>query len=133
MRIALLFCILLTGCLASQDARDRPDRSDRGGYVITADEIQAAGYTSLTEMLVATVPGVRRSPDGSGVLLRGAPSVNARNDPLYVIDGVASNSGANHVNVYDIASVEVLAGTSSTVEYGMQGVNGVILIETKDR
>lgn len=123
--------ILLAGCLSTGNVRDRSSGSG-GGHVVTAEDIEAAGNTTIEELLIARVPGVRRSPDGSGIVLRGPDSVQGSNAPLWVIDGVPSVAGARHVNMYDIAEIEVLSSASSTAAYGMQGMNGVIHIRTKE-
>ncbi len=64
--------------------------------------------------------------------IRGAKCIIARNDPLYVIDGVALSSiSISDINVNDIASMEVLKDASATAIYGSRGANGVIIITTK--
>jgi TonB-linked SusC/RagA family outer membrane protein len=66
------------------------------------------------------------------IRIRGANSINASNDPLYVVDGVALSSiGLSDINVNDIESMEVLKDASATAIYGSRGANGVILITTK--
>lgn len=84
----------------------------------------------------------------SSILIRGGNSVNASNDPLYVVDGFiyfkdAENSGTGlgsiegslnplaTINPNDIESIEVLKDVSATAIYGSRGANGVILITTK--
>ena len=64
------------------------------------------------------------------IRVRGAASVNASSEPLYVVDGapVASLSG---INPADIASIEVLKDAASASIYGSRGSNGVILVSTK--
>lgn len=69
---------------------------------------------------------------GIKVRIRGANSVNAGNDPLYVVDGIAlSSSGFQDINANDISSMEILKDASGTAIYGSRGANGVILITTK--
>lgn len=88
---------------------------------------------------------------GISVRVRGSTSVNAGNDPLYVIDGipmqstVIANDGdlANEgvggqlsnpmadINPADIESIEVLKDASATAIYGARAANGVVLITTK--
>lgn len=85
---------------------------------------------------------------GLDILVRGAGSVNAKNDPLYIVDGfpiatldqpkstdlrldAGTQSILNFVNPNDIASVEVLKDASSTAIYGARAANGVVLITTK--
>lgn len=71
-------------------------------------------------------------PGGSPkILIRGARSLGASNDPLIVIDGIPFNGNINDVNQDDVSSVDVLKDASSTAIYGSRGANGVILISTK--
>ncbi|QNL52642.1 TonB-dependent receptor [Olivibacter sp. SDN3] len=86
------------------------------------------------------VPG-----EAVNVRLRGATSINASNDPLYVVDGVFLNttslqtlntggkatSPIADINPADIESVEVLKDAEATSLYGSRGANGVIIITTK--
>ncbi|MBX3255412.1 MAG: TonB-dependent receptor [Chitinophagaceae bacterium] len=66
------------------------------------------------------------------IRIRGANSVNASNDPLYVVDGVAlSSTGLADINVNDIASMEILKDASATAVYGSRGANGVVIITTR--
>jgi TonB-linked SusC/RagA family outer membrane protein len=84
----------------------------------------------------------------SRVRIRGGNSVNASNEPLYVVDGFiyfkdAANNGTGlgaiesglnplaTINPNDIESVEVLKDVSATAIYGSRGANGVIIITTK--
>ena len=84
----------------------------------------------------------------SHIRIRGGNSVNASNEPLYVIDGFIYFKDANNnstglggiegslnplatINPNDIESVEVLKDVSATAIYGSRGANGVILITTK--
>lgn len=115
-------------------------------------EINAA--PSLTQMLSGkaaglTILGGSAQPGGGAeILIRGAASVGAGNEPLYVIDGfpisntnVDPGSGTrysqgsrnilNTINPNDIASIEILKDASATAIYGARGCNGVILITTK--
>ncbi|MDR0658411.1 MAG: TonB-dependent receptor [Mediterranea sp.] len=109
----------------------------------------AAG--SLTEKLQGQAGGLLVSSTsgapGSAVLvrLRGTTSINASNDPLYVVDGVFINnktlqgiaSGGQTTNALadlnpaDIEKVEILKDANATAIYGSRGSNGVILITTK--
>ncbi|MEO6527705.1 MAG: TonB-dependent receptor plug domain-containing protein [Gemmatimonadaceae bacterium] len=99
------------------------------------------------------------APGGGGqVQLRGISTINGAYSPLYVVDGVIVNnstlqSGQNVIsgaargnfassqdqsvnriadlNPNDIESVQVLKGPSASSIYGSKGVNGVIVITTK--
>lgn len=72
--------------------------------------------------------------------IRGDGSINAGDDPLYIVDGVqisfASNpsdndSPLNNINPKDIESIEVLKDAAAASIYGAQAANGVVLITTK--
>jgi TonB-dependent starch-binding outer membrane protein SusC len=73
------------------------------------------------------------------VRIRGSNSLNASQDPLYVIDGVViDNSGISGsanalsiINPNDIETYTVLKDASATAIYGSRASNGVIIITTK--
>jgi len=66
------------------------------------------------------------------VIIRGASSLLASTDPLYVIDGVPLNQAFfRSLNPNDVESVTVLKDASATAIYGNRGANGVIVITTK--
>ncbi|HEY4197261.1 MAG TPA: SusC/RagA family TonB-linked outer membrane protein, partial [Mucilaginibacter sp.] len=67
---------------------------------------------------------------GIAVIIRGGNSINASNEPLYVVDGFISDYG-NTVNPNDIADIQILKDASATAIYGSRGANGVVLITTK--
>lgn len=84
----------------------------------------------------------------SQIRIRGGNSVNASNEPLYVVDGFiyykdasaaktglgALESSLNPlatINPNDIESIEVLKDVSATAIYGSRGANGVIIVTTK--
>jgi TonB-dependent starch-binding outer membrane protein SusC len=83
--------------------------------------------------------------DGVFVRVRGTTSINASNDPLYIIDGVfVSNSSLQTVNTggrstspladinpADIEHIEVLKDASATAIYGSRGANGVVIVTTR--
>ncbi len=84
----------------------------------------------------------------SSIRIRGGNSVNASNEPLYVVDGFIyfNDAGTNGtglgaiesslnplatINPNDIESIEVLKDVSATAIFGSRGANGVVLITTK--
>lgn len=104
-------------------------------------DAQLAGKVSGLQVSSATgVPG-----EAVNVRLRGATSINADNDPLYIVDGVFINSNSLQqintggkatspiadLNPADIESIEVLKDAGATALYGSRGANGVIIITTK--
>ncbi|WP_279149201.1 SusC/RagA family TonB-linked outer membrane protein, partial [Segatella bryantii] len=62
---------------------------------------------------------------------RGVSSMNAPQDPLYVVDGMPVGTNINFLNQNDIESMQVLKDASASAIYGTRGSNGVILITTK--
>lgn len=64
------------------------------------------------------------------IRVRGAASVNASSDPLYVVDGVPMTS-ISTLNPSDIQSMEVLKDAASAAIYGSRGSNGVVIVTTK--
>ena len=105
--------------------------------VVDADAIAAAQGQPIEKILADRVAGVRlgRASDGSlTVQIRGG-SMNADNQPLYVIDGVPITPGPggslSGINPYDIQSIEVLKDAVGTTMYGSRGANGVIVIKMK--
>lgn len=84
---------------------------------------------------------------GLDILIRGAGSINASNQPLIVVDGFpitdfqqpdtgnrydgGTQGILNSFNPNDIASIEVLKDASATSIYGARAANGVVLITTK--
>lgn len=113
-------------------------RGDLTGAVSTVAEkdIQATPIVALDRAMQGRVAGVNVTtnsarPGGSTtVRIRGTGSVNAGNEPLYVIDGFPT-SNLNSININDIESMEVLKDASATAIYGSRGSNGVILVSTR--
>jgi TonB-linked SusC/RagA family outer membrane protein len=68
---------------------------------------------------------------GMVVRVRGNTSINASNDPLYVVDGVPMTE-INFLSPNDIESMQILKDASSAAIYGSRGSNGVVLITTKN-
>ncbi|GAB3931693.1 SusC/RagA family TonB-linked outer membrane protein [Larkinella terrae] len=131
-------------------------KSDLTGAVSSLDakEFNKGVQTSVDQLIAGRAAGVQvtqaSAEPGGGVTIRirGANSINANNEPLYVIDGlpidnspVVPNSpvitdGAvrnplNALNPADIESIEILKDASATAIYGSRGANGVILVTTK--
>jgi TonB-linked SusC/RagA family outer membrane protein len=122
-------------------------KSDLTGSVgsVKEDQLKERPSPSLNQALQGKVSGVQVNvnsgrPGGRGnVRIRGFSSINASNNPLYVVDGVMLPQGnqnqqsqaIDYINPNDIVSVEVLKDASSTAIYGARGANGVILVTTK--
>ena len=130
-------------------------KSDLTGSVssITAKDIRQVPVASLDQALQGRATGVQvtqasAAPGGGvSIRIRGGNSIQASNEPLFVIDGIpifpsnatfapgnaggqAQNALAN-LNPGDIESMEVLKDASATAIYGSRGANGVVIITTK--
>ena len=112
----------LTGALTSiseQQIKERPIQN-----AVQALQGKAAGLDVTTNV---------RPGEFGIVRVRGNRSINASNDPLYVVDGIPLSAGSvGNINPNDIASIEVLKDASATAIYGSRGANGVILITYKE-
>jgi len=122
-------------------------KEDATGVVatISADEFNRGAIVSPDQLIAGKVAGVQISSNsgepggGAKVRIRGGTSINASNEPLYVIDGVPiDNEGfaggrnpLNFLNPADIETFTVLKDASATAIYGSRGANGVIIITTK--
>ena len=113
-------------------------KQDLTGAVGTVDveEAAKAPVTRIDQAIQGRVPGVHvTSVNGSPgarttIRIRGGNSINAGNEPLYVVDGFVG-ADISSVNPNDIASIEVLKDASAVSIYGARGSNGVVLITTK--
>ena len=80
---------------------------------------------------VITTSGGGQPGGGSSVIIRGFGSINASQEPLYVVDGIPFSGSINSINPADIASMTVLKDASAGALYGARGANGVVIINTK--
>jgi len=123
-------------------------KNDLTGSVsaIKPDDMNKGLQVSAQDMLQGKIAGVNivgangGEPGGNAVIrIRGGSSLNASNDPLIVIDGLAmdnygmqgASNALNLVNPNDIESFTVLKDASATAIYGSRASNGVIIITTK--
>lgn len=114
---------------------------------VTSEQFNPGRVVTPTELIqnkVAGVQVVENNEPGGGttIRIRGATSVNASSDPLYVVDGVPLGTGSgtgisggrdplNFLNGNDIESITVLRDASAASIYGANAANGVVLITTK--
>lgn len=122
-------------------------KNDATGSVtaVKPDELSKGITTNAQDMLTGKVAGVSvisndGTPGGGAqIRIRGGSSLNASNDPLIVIDGLAidnngikgMSNGLSMVNPEDIETFTVLKDASATAIYGSRASNGVIIITTK--
>lgn len=116
--------------------------------------IERTVNTTVEQALTGRIAGVNTtSSDGSlgggiRIRIRGGTSINANNEPLYVIDGMpievnydveAASSALSgpqssplaNLDPGSIQSIEVLKDAAAAAIYGARGANGVVIITTK--
>ena len=115
---------------------------------VKAEQFENIPVTSFESALQGKASGVMISSQngklgqGITVRVRGAASVTAGSEPLYIVDGIpitsndlsstsAPTSPLADLNVNDIESVEILKDAASSAIYGARASNGVVLITTK--
>jgi iron complex outermembrane receptor protein len=94
---------------------------------VSQRKINQPHYSDIYSMIRGEVPGV--AVTGNKIVIRGVATMNAETDPLFVVDGVRVRS-IDHISPSDVASIDVLKGSSASI-YGVNGANGVIIINTK--
>jgi TonB-linked SusC/RagA family outer membrane protein len=130
-------------------------KSDLTGSVVSikSEDLKRTQVTTFDQALQGRAAGVQvtqlsgKPGSETSIRIRGTSSINAGNEPLYVIDGmlVSSDGGdlstgvtrgprispLSSINPGDIESIEILKDASATAIYGSRGANGVVLITTK--
>lgn len=100
---------------------------------VSMDNVHTSSYSHIGEYLAGRVPGLIVHKTGSGYkyTVRGATSIYASTDPLFIVDGTEVMD-IDYLNPSDVESVEVLKDSSASI-YGTRGACGVILITTRRR
>lgn len=120
--------------------------------VVKADAIKDVPTTSFENALNGKVAGMQitqssgQAGSSSSIRIRGIGSMNASNEPLYVVDGVpvisgsqgqmgdyiyTSNNVMSTLNPSDIENITILKDAAASALYGSRAANGVIVITTK--
>ncbi len=94
--------------------------------VATAEQALQGRIAGVQVSNVTGAPGA-----GTSVRVRGTSSINASNEPLYIIDGIPVEGGLNTISPNDIDNISVLKDASSAAIYGSRANNGIVLITTK--
>ncbi len=115
---------------------------------VSGEQIEDIPVPTLEQAMQGRAAGVfveagnGKLGQGIKVRVRGAASVSASNEPLYVVDGViittenlsgtdAATNPLSDINFNDVESVQVLKDASAAAIYGSRAANGVVLITTK--
>jgi TonB-linked SusC/RagA family outer membrane protein len=123
-----------------------------GAVTSISKETLSQPVISIDNLLGGAAAGLNISQGGQpgstfSARIRGGNSINASNEPLYVVDGVIlfgnSSTGSSvsqvtanlnplaALNPNDIENIQILKDVSATAIYGSRGSNGVIIITTK--
>jgi TonB-linked SusC/RagA family outer membrane protein len=131
-------------------------KSDLTGSVssVKVDDLSPTPLSSIDQGLQGRAAGVQvtqttGAPGAvASIRIRGTNTLQAGNEPLYVIDGFPVYNGGGYtmsqggwnkprisglssLNPDDIESIEILKDAAATAIYGARGANGVVLITTK--
>ena len=119
---------------------------------VKSEKLATAPATSVDKLLTGKMAGVQLSSysgqpgSTSAIRIRGTSSINAGNEPLWVVDGIPviaddnrafASSGVGggtntaFLNPNDIESITVLKDAAAASVYGSRAANGVILVTTK--
>jgi TonB-linked SusC/RagA family outer membrane protein len=119
---------------------------------LDVNEVYHSNIHSIDQYMQGQIPGMfvvnRSGMPGNGAVttIRGVNSINATNQPLYVIDGIPLTShgifGSNlagfahnpllDINPADISRTLVVKDPSITSTYGSKASNGLVFLETLD-
>jgi len=118
---------------------------------VTAEDIANTPVAGVDAALQGKAPGVQviqnagNPGNGISVRVRGPASINAGNQPLYVVDGVPilqenytqlglggqDITAVTGINPDEIEAIDILKDAAASAIYGSRGSNGVVMITTK--
>ncbi|WP_139920250.1 SusC/RagA family TonB-linked outer membrane protein [Hymenobacter sp. DG01] len=135
-----------------------------GAQEVKAKDLIDSRQPNIVNALQGKVAGVQVTSSGGGagegasIVIRGGNSLDADNQPLFVIDGiimdnssfaestapgggsafngllgrsVGSTNRASDINPEDVESMTVLKGPAAAALYGLRAANGAVIITTK--
>jgi TonB-linked SusC/RagA family outer membrane protein len=118
---------------------------------VTAEEIANTPVAGVDAALQGKAAGVQviqnagNPGNGISIRVRGPASINAGNQPLYVVDGVPilqenytqlalggqDITAVTGINPDEIETIDILKDAAASAIYGSRGSNGVVMITTK--
>jgi TonB-dependent starch-binding outer membrane protein SusC len=123
------------------------EKKDVTGVItaVSSEQFNKGAIVAPEQLITGKVAGVQivnnsgEPGAAAAIRIRGGTSINASNEPLFVIDGVpVDNAGfpggrnpLNFINPNDIETFTVLKDASASAIYGARAANGVIIITTK--
>ncbi len=118
--------------------------------VMDAEKLTERPVNKVDQALVGQMAGVHVKQtsglpgQGFDIQIRGSGTINANNQPLYVVDGFPLEASAQstsggfstgnplaNISPNDIESIQVLKDAAAASIYGSRGANGVVIITTK--
>jgi len=138
--ISLLFILAACGSTVQTAKSDMEDpvnvgygrTVERKNLTTSVSTIEADAttqyYRDIYDMIEGKCAGVE--VEGHKVRIRGAGSRGGNGDPLFVVNNVPT-SDVSSISPYDVKSITVLKDAASCAIYGIEGANGVILIDLK--
>ena len=113
-------------------------KADLTGSITTikSEDIEKTPNSNIIQSLQGKVAGVQITSNGvpgdsPNIRIRGVNSYQGGNNPLFVVDGMFYDN-IDFLDTSQIESISVLKDASSIAIYGQRGVNGVVVIETKN-
>lgn len=129
------------------------EKKDITGSIVSvkAESFKNISVNGIDQALQGQAPGVQVTQSsgtpGGGIVvrIRGATSISASNRPLFIVDGIAVETGTLSgrdfggqtdnalalINPNDVESVQILKDASAKAIYGSRASNGVVIITTK--
>ncbi len=103
--------------------------------VIKTDELNRNTASNPLTGLQGQSPGVYVSVSGRpgsnpDIVIRGLSTLG-NNSPLYIIDGIPTETGLENIQANNIESIQILKDAAAASIYGSRASNGVIIVETK--
>ena len=125
--------VVVTALGISKNEKELP----YAAQVVKSEELDITSRTNFKEAIAGKISGVQlvgqagsKLGEAGKLRLRGAISMTADSDPLYVVDGVPTDN-PNAVDMNSIESVNILKGPNATALYGQRAEFGVVIITTK--
>lgn len=100
------------------------------GTMMKKEITGAVSNMRFESALAGKVAGVSIG-ENNKMMIRGASSINANEQPLVIIDGVPFSGDMASLNKDDLADITVLKDASAVAIYGARAANGVLIIKTK--
>lgn len=107
----------------------------KGDVIIKPENILGSdAFTNIFQMIQGRVSGVQVFVSGMSVsvLIRGAGTINAGSEPLYLLDNMQVDAETlMSLNPRDVAAIDVFKDPAKASIFGSQGANGAIAVYTK--